>query len=174
MTHENSLFEIGGYKFGPLGKDAYCPVPPTAFLFVNVGEDESSWEIRGESHYEEGISRVFNKFLAEGAERNSLLALLVHEPKNPHDPNAIRVDLALTGQSNQADVAVAGYLGREMAEQFFEMVIAAMDKGYLPVMSVQVIGGTPAKPSLGVWLGAGDAGAHSESQKLGVADLFPG
>lgn len=59
-----------------------------------------------------------------------------------------------------------------MAEQYFEMVIALMDRGMMPVMSVNILGGSIERPNFGVWLGHGDLLANPDTEKLGVDDLW--
>jgi hypothetical protein len=100
----------------------------------------------GESHYQDAIWRQAGA--ARGAEvRCESIAILVPEPENPFDPDAIAVVLP---------AGKAGYLSREDAAQYLPGLRALMAKHGAPIaVRCVIIGGgyngQQAK-MLGVWL----------------------
>lgn len=75
------------------------------------------------------------------------------EPGNPYDSNAVAV---------LVDGGLVGYLPRDLAPKWQPRVLAAESEGYLVTGSAAIYGGTPDKPSLGVfgsavWPGGGRA-----------------
>lgn len=93
--------------------------------------------IVGESHHnDDGISR---QFLIKKLKTGNVI-YLVREPENPYDANAIRVD---------CKHGCIGYLSREHASQ----IAPVMDGGErLRAEVANIWGGTPGKPSRGVWI----------------------
>jgi HIRAN domain len=82
-------------------------------------------------------------------------AALNAEPTNPHDAQAIRVDI-----QNGAQV---GYLSREDAE-WYQPVFAALAAQHLTgVVRAKLIGGVADKPSIGVMLDLRDQSELLES-----------
>lgn len=146
-------FSIQGFEFPPLGDWAYAPALPTTFCMVNHDE---KLEVVGESRHLDGIKIVLKAFRDGGEEDNSMFAALVHEPRNPFDRFAVRIDLfAVTGEGGRASYEKAGYLSREQAFRLHEYIKNLADQGLLPIISVQVYGGTVDKPNIGLWLGRG-------------------
>lgn len=138
-------FTIQGIQFDAVGDWAYMPTPPVDFYGISSDEP---MEVVGESRYQDGIARVVLRWRADGADPMQLLALLVAEPANPFDRHAVRVLLVFDEHH-----ATAGYLPRQQAYGFSEAVKEAADRGLMPALNAQVFGGTPDKPSFGVWLG---------------------
>jgi hypothetical protein len=66
------------------------------------------------------------------------------EPTNSHDPNAVRVDDASGRQ--------LGYLSREDAAAYHQLFVTLAAAGRVGRCRAQLIGGTAAKPSIGVIL----------------------
>lgn len=146
-------FTIQGYDFPPPGEWAYVPKAPTNFCMV---QHEEKLEVVGESRHLDGIRGVLAAFRKNGEEPNTLFAALVHEPRNPFDRFAVRVDVfAAIVEGGAAHHAKAGYLAREQALLLYEYVKHIADQALLPIISVQVYGGTPDKPNIGLWLGRG-------------------
>ena len=116
----------------------YTPVPVTALEMIGL---PSSQEVVGESNYNAWIGQAV---ALAGTEMD---AVLLWEPRNPFDPNAIRVDLVANGQS-----FTCGYLPRDAAPHVLPTVKAHADRGQRSATTARVYGGTPEKPNYGVWL----------------------
>ena len=71
-------------------------------------ESRTNFEIVGESHYQNNLSRVAGPKTAEG-KKHDTIALLVPESKNPHDSNAVGITIG--------GVKV-GYLARDHAIEY--------------------------------------------------------
>ena len=103
------------------------------------GEDEP-WPdgydlaVVGESHYQDALRRI----AGPGAVRHYCGAMLIPEPKNPHDNMAVAV---------MAVGRRVGYLSREDARAYRDGF--CLEK--TPCEAV-IVGGGPGKPSLGIWL----------------------
>ena len=97
----------------------------------------ASLEVVGESHYQDALRLVLND---SGPEVH---ALLVPEPENPYDANAVAV---------WANGHKVGHLGREDAEVFQPIVQNLMDELGPIAVGGRVVGGSKDKPSLGIWL----------------------
>ncbi len=80
---------------------------------VYLDDDDGEWiEVVGESRYRENLYSIFGRH-EDGIEEDAE-AVLVREPDNRHDPNAVRVDIAgLT----------VGYLSRNMAPEVHACLI---------------------------------------------------
>ncbi len=63
-------------------------------------------EVVGESHYQNALERIVGERTEEGAD-HECIALIVPEPTNRHDPNAMRVDI---------EGMTVGYLSRRDAK----------------------------------------------------------
>lgn len=165
MTFENSPYKLQDWNFPPLGDWAYAPVQLTDFLFLDISY-EDKWEIVGESRYHENIDRVYKRYLEEGSLPNTLVAAFIHEPRNPFDRFAVRIDLICTTDDADALIATAGYLPKHAAYEYHKAVKRIAEQGKLPITSVEVFGGTVDKPNYGVWLGHGDAGKPSDEEEI--------
>ena len=88
----------------------------------------------GESHYQDALRRI----AGPGAVRHYCGAMLIPEPKNPHDNMAVAV---------MAVGRRVGYLSREDARAYRDGF--GLEK--TPCEAV-IVGGGPGKPSLGIWL----------------------
>jgi HIRAN domain len=114
----------------------------TAQLFS--GDDDL--EIVGEASYQNALWSICGG--VEGDKiRHQTVAVLVPEPDNPYDPNAIAVHI---------DGHIVGYLAREVAQQYGPGLRSLMARcnGYVALRGVIVGGGYyPDGPGrLGVWL----------------------
>jgi len=63
-------------------------------------------------------------------------AVLVPEPKNPHDGNAVRVDVLVDGQSLKV-----GYLSRENAKSYQLHLVELQRQGKVGMCPARVTGG---------------------------------
>jgi hypothetical protein len=88
-------------------------------------------EIVGESHYQAAIA------LCRERER----VLLIRQPNNPYDKNAVVV--------TRVDGSILGYISREEAPSFARHLDSGL-KIYAEIHGIY--GGTRGKPSRGVWL----------------------
>jgi len=70
--------------------------------------------------------------------------VLVPEPTNEHDSNAVRVHIHGGAQ--------VGYLSREDAIAYRDAMVALTTQRAAGVCPAKLIGGTPGKPSIGVVL----------------------
>ena len=102
-----------------------------------IDGDEFEIEVAGESHRNnDGVDR--QAIIAQLFEGN--IVHCVREPKNAYDRNAIRVD---------SHLGTIGYVCRAQSE----ILAREIDGGAALTASIKLIaGGTPEKPSRGVWL----------------------
>jgi hypothetical protein len=94
-------------------------------------------EIVGESFHQDYIRRLRRKY-----QESEFPIVLVAEPNNPHDRNAVAVHV---------DGRIVGHLSRQMAPDWQPMVLAAAAEGYVVAGRASIWGGTPDKPNLGVF-----------------------
>ena len=111
-------------------------------------------EVKGESHYQD----VLRAYRAESGGDNDTSVILVPEPTNPHDANAVAV------KTFQNDTV--GYVGREEAARYQPTLIVLQQRGLTCVCAAQLRGGTGAKKSIGVWLDL--EGPMAVAAKFGV------
>lgn len=72
-----------------------------------------STEVVGESHYQQALERICGGVTRDGVEKLAT-ATLVLEDSNPHDKNAVRVDIS---------GSTVGYLSRETAKSYRRRLI---------------------------------------------------
>ncbi|MDX6286041.1 MAG: hypothetical protein QOG53_1526 [Frankiales bacterium] len=123
--------------------------PPTATTTVAAfrhGGDEDL-EIVGEAHYQGALWAICGGVKGGDRIRCAIVAVLVPEPDNPYDPNAIAV---------QINGNLVGYLARDVAAKYLPGLHAAMGRcgGYVALDGVIVGGGLydDGPGRLGVWL----------------------
>ena len=82
--------------------------------------------VAGESHYQDALHAI-----TQGQQRLETTAALIPEPTNPHDPNAVRVEIdeKLVGYLPRAQAVAYGPLVREPAERGRTAVCEAMVSG---------------------------------------------
>lgn len=85
--------------------------------------------VAGESHYQEALRELVED--AEGEVRHPVDAALVPEPENPHDPNAIRVEI---------EGRLVGYLPRAQAVAYGTVVAAIAGRGRTAVCEAMIAG----------------------------------
>lgn len=95
----------------------------------------------GESHYQETLASL-SAAPSRGEHRYDCTALLVLEPDNPHDPNAVMV---------QVDGECVGYLSRYNAQRFGPKVRKMLKVGESPTC-LAFVGRGPDHPNLGISL----------------------
>jgi hypothetical protein len=100
--------------------------------------------IVGEASYQEELRRVAAGRTERG-ERVEFRAVLVPEPQNKYDRNAVAV-FAEGG-------SVIGYLDRELAAEYQPLILEHVRlKRSHPCCKAVMAGGQKGKPSIGVWL----------------------
>lgn len=105
-------------------------------------DTRASWmTVVGESHYQPAISRAVKGRYSDGGIEVS--AYLFLEPDNPYDPNAVRIVV------NESTV---GYIPRAEAPLLGPRLRELADRGLQPVCRASVFGGSPDKPTYGIWL----------------------
>jgi hypothetical protein len=82
-------------------------------------EGDELVNVAGESHYQDAL-RELAPWDGRDDLRHEALATLVPEPDNPHDPNAVRVEIA--GR-------LVGYLPRAAAESYGSLLAVYTRKG---------------------------------------------
>lgn len=105
--------------------------------------------VAGESHYQDGL-RVIT---GEGDVRHQTEAYLIPEPDNPHDADAVRVEI---------DGHKVGYLPRALAGAYVGGLAAIVARGRLPACEATIVGS--ADTALGVFLRLPEPGDASSSR----------
>lgn len=115
-------------------------------MTASFSEGPETLDVVGESHYQDTLWELVGGRRAERV-RQDVAVLLVPEPDNPHDPNAIS---AWIGGGK------VGYISRENAEHLLPGIYAMSQREGLPVGMIGVIAGGgqrgDALGSLGVFL----------------------
>jgi hypothetical protein len=107
-------------------------------------------QVVGESYRQEELQTLYNK-----VEDSWLSGVLMPEPLNPHDSNAVSVLLilpekGLKGSSFKYSVMQAGHLQRDQAQKVCKKLIQlAIADQYIPILC-KLTGGTLDKPNLGL------------------------
>lgn len=118
----------------------------SAAVSVSVLEGHSDLEVVGELTRQEALWRLSGKARGERV-RHPVVAVLVPEPTNPHDPNAIAVRI---------DGQVIGYLRRAAAQEYLPGLkrLMAARGAHIALHGVIVGGGDrdDGPGRLGVWL----------------------
>jgi hypothetical protein len=100
--------------------------------------------VAGESHYTEAITRTLKICWSDQKDDRIFRAILVPEPNNKFDPNAVGV-WSSSGQ--------LGYLPREEAILYRRLFAEIRERGYDGGTCEAVMrGGTPDKPNIGIVL----------------------
>lgn len=109
---------------------------------VDLGSGRGySTGITGESR-RQAVLRRLSAGRRERGDDVSFIAVLIPEPENPYDPNAVRVDIQGGDQ--------IGYLAREDAMDYRTVFKALAETQKVGVCRAKLIGGTSDKPSFGV------------------------
>lgn len=117
-------------------RPAIPAVPASGAEFVAVSSD-GRVPIVGESFYQPALRRAAGGRTAEPAFESHIpaRAVLVPEPRNPHDPNAVRVDLVTS-----SGLETAGYLARPVAARY-QPGLLALGAGRLATCEARITGG---------------------------------
>ncbi len=95
------------------------------------GPQTYSFDIVGESHYQQALESICGGRTDESREKR-VTATLTYEDDNPHDNNAIRVDI---------DGEIVGYLNRELARNYRKMMKEAGHPGLKSKCGAMIVGG---------------------------------
>lgn len=87
-----------------------------------MGGSEHVLQTVGESHYQPSLQWACDGTNADGPNHPRVLAELIPEPRNPHDPNAVRV---------QVGGRLVGYLAREDAAVYQPVLLRLAQHGAL-------------------------------------------
>ena len=85
--------------------------------------------VAGESHYQDALHSLAGN--AEGETRLETTAALIPEPTNPHDPNAVKVEI---------DGKLVGYLPRQAAIDYGPMVKEPAERGRTAICEAMIAG----------------------------------
>lgn len=115
--------------------------PPAAAIVARVYSGHDTLEVVGESHYQDALWRIVGGLRSEPV-RFDTQAVLVPEPDNPYDHNAIQVRI---------ERAVVGYLSRHDAAAYLSGLLRLMeaDPGHLVALNGQIVGGGRRPDGLG-------------------------
>ncbi len=121
------------------GRPQDKPVPVS-----DMGTGDFGQAIVGESHYQDQL-RAIAAGRAEKGERVEFRVVLMPEPKNKYDPNAVAVYTENGG--------IVGHLSREDAEDYQPAITAFIKtRGKYPSCNAMMAGGRGDKKTIGVWL----------------------
>ncbi len=150
---------------------------PTDAGFVPLSED-GRLAVVGESHYQAALRNAVHG-RAAGADFDDHLpvtAVLVPEPTNPHDPNAVRVDVR-----SDAGPATVGYLAREVAVHY-QPALLALDANHYGTCAARITGGGEkcygiylhlAGPELMLFANRSKRGSTGDTEWSSMATLCP-
>ncbi len=111
---------------------------------VDVGTGDFRQAIVGEASYQDELRSIAAGRTERGV-RVEFRVVLIPEPKNKYDSNAVAIHAENGG--------VIGYLSREDAAEYQPSIIALMkERGSYPVCHALMFGGRGDKRSIGVWL----------------------
>ncbi|WP_459723424.1 hypothetical protein [Actinophytocola sp. KF-1] len=92
----------------------------------------------GESHYQPALHRLANgaEIGTDFSQHQQVVAILVPETENPHDNNAVRVDVA-----TDTGAVTVGYLSRYDAPAYQAVLLALKNDGYVGTCPARITGG---------------------------------
>jgi hypothetical protein len=109
-------------------------------------------DVVGESHYQPALERIAGGRTRDGARNPDHTALLLPEPTNKWDANAVRV---LVGAAQGGVAALIGYLSREDAVTYRPVIDRLAETGRLMMCHASLKGGWDRGVSFGVTLRIG-------------------
>lgn len=130
----------------------------SAYLFPTVGS--KLVDVVGESHHQGSLEQIGGGKTVDGIARPDHTAILLPEPRNPYDPNAVRVILATKSKGISGH---CGYLAREDAVTYRSIINRIATAGLVTACQATLTGGWDR--------GRSDVGSIGVSLHLGtVAD----
>lgn len=109
-------------------------------------------DVVGESHYQPALEQIAGGRTADGPRYPNHTAVLLPEPTNEHDPNAVRVIVAREGGG---EGVLAGYLSREDAVAYRPVIDRVAESGRVTMCYASLKGGYDRMVSFGVTLRIG-------------------
>lgn len=156
----------------------WAPRPlPTDAEFVPLSED-GRLAVVGESHYQAALrNAVHGRVAGTGFDEHMpVTAVLVPEPTNSHDANAVRVDVR-----SDAGPATVGYLAREVAVHY-QPALLALDANHYGTCAARITGGGEkyygiylhlAGPDLMLFANRSKRGSTGDAEWSSMATLCP-
>lgn len=143
-------------------------VTPTLPLSRRRLSAEGRLPIVGESHYQPALHRLANGVAVgnDFGQHLQVIAILVPEPENPHDHNAVRVDVA-----TDTGTATVGYLSRHDAPTYQAALLALKNEGYTGTCPGRITGGGRGR-SYGMYLHLAAADTLLLENLAGELDLL--
>jgi hypothetical protein len=132
-------------KFFRRGRDQSGLATLTAKMLN--GRDHGRVQVVGESYYQDAIKSAVINLLRDG-EVYEATAVLMREPDNKYDSNAVAVYLESSGK--------VGHLSRDVAIAYQPLLQRLAQKKMVGSCRAIVVGGTIDKPSWGVFLDLAD------------------
>ena len=108
-------------------------------------------DVVGESHYQGVLESVSGGKTSDGARDPEQMAILLPEPSNPYDSNAVRVFIAKGGLDGGVG-GVVGYLSREDAVSYRPVIDRVAEMGAVTACRAHLKGGWDRNISFGVTL----------------------
>lgn len=99
------------------------------------GNGTFSFDIVGESNYQVALEKISGRKTAEG-KSFKCLAEVMHEPENPHDPNAVVVKI---------DGSVVGYFSKPDAKDYFTQIGESGKVNVRSPVTAMIVGGSKTK-----------------------------
>ncbi len=124
--------------------DRYSGVKPPSYSPITLTTtplcDDGRLGVVGESFYQEALQIVAGgrSFGTSFDDHLPVTAVLVPEPENPYDANAVRVDVLAGDKSLKV-----GYLARENAERYQPFLLELREEGRIGTCPARVCGGGP-------------------------------
>jgi hypothetical protein len=126
---------------------AKAPPPPRAVDGSWLQWPTIAWgslhSVAGESYHQHELQQIADARPTGGPAVRLVIAQLVREPENPHDRNAVRVEVG--GEH-------VGYLPRDLAPQSHGLIDSLHQRGQVATCRAEVTGGVPGKPFRGITL----------------------
>jgi hypothetical protein len=133
-------------------EDSYTGVQPPSYSPITLTTtplcDDGRLGVVGESFYQEALQIVTGgrSFGTSFDDHLPVTAVLVPEPENPYDLNAVRIDVLCDAMSLKV-----GYLATENAERYQPFLLELEEEGRVGTCPARVCGGGPDR-SYGIYL----------------------
>jgi HIRAN domain len=115
-------------------------------------------DVVGEGSYQGSLERLAGARTIDGAREPDHIAILLPEPNNPYDPNAVRIVVVREG----GDAAVIGYLSRGNAVAYRPVIDRLAADGKVAACRASISGGWDR--------GDGDRGSFGVRLSMGTPD----
>ena len=141
-----------GWDDDSVEDDRYSGIQPPSYSPITLTKtplcDDGRLGVVGESFYQEALELVTGGrcFGVSFDDHLPVTAVLVPEPENPYDPNAVRIDV-LTGDKSLK----VGYLARENVERYQPFLLELQEEGRIGTCPARICGGGPDR-SYGIYL----------------------